>query len=114
MVIANWRESSTIPIALQKYLYFRPKYRVRILSCKCNNDTRPSADPRDAFIAAGPEEDEHGHSSHLLKVGKVCSFGDLVYEPSQELVLEPTQQILFKIYGVAADEVNADVLFEKV
>jgi len=116
MVLSPWRESSTIPAALYRYLYFRIKRRVRIISVQCNNVDRGELDPVKAFIAIGPEVTTLNESDKtvVVKSGYVCSFGDLIWQPKQEVILEPSQQIMFQIFGVLADDVHATVLYEDV
>jgi hypothetical protein len=113
-----WRGSSTIPVGLERYLYFRVAKEVgipvRVINATCNNDTRPAADPRPAFIWKGMMGSEHGDegTDALLAVGYVCSYGNLVYNPGTELKLGLDMQIGFKLLGESGDVVNATVLYE--
>jgi len=109
-----WREVSTIPAALEKYLYFVPKRAVRVIVAQCNNDTRGELDPYPAFIGVGPEGEESWNQTSLVKTGYVCSYGDLIWDPKTEVVLGPDQQIVFRISGVLADDVVASVLYAEI
>lgn len=88
---------------------------MRIISAGCNNVTRGELDPVKAFIAVGPEVATLSETDKtvVVKSGYVCSFGDLIWQPKQEVILNPSQQIMFQIFGVLADDVRADVLYEE-
>jgi hypothetical protein len=115
-----WRGSSTIPVALYRFLYFRVNKEVglpvRVINARCNNDTRPAADPRSAFIWKGMTGSETGDegTDALLTVGYVCSYGDLIYNPSTDLKLGLDMQIGFRINGESGDVVNASILYEVI
>lgn len=113
-----WRDSSTIPAGLERYLYFKViedvGLPVRIINARCNNDTRTQADARPAFIWKGANTSLHGDegTDALLKVGYVCSYGDLIFNPATPLNLAVDMQLGFKLLGESGDTVTASVLYE--
>lgn len=113
MAVAVWKATDvTIGATLSGFMYFRPKHRCRIISAKCDNSTRHPADPRYAIIAIGPEDDEFGENSYPMEIGYTCSYGDLIWEPTKEVILEAAQQILFKVEGENGDTAGARVVYE--
>lgn len=115
MVVSVWKAADkTIGASLSAFLFFRPKHRCRIISAKCDNSTRLEADPRYAIIGVGPENDAFGHLSYPVAAGYTCSYGDLIWEPTKPVILEPTQQIIFKVSGENGDTAGARVLYELI
>ena len=117
----GWRDDVTIGVSLEAYAYFQVKEHagkrdVKILAIAFNNDTRPSADPRPAFAWRGIAGSEHGDndSDILIKIARVCAYGDAVVLIPQPWVLNSTEQIGFKFIGENLDECNAKVLYEVV
>lgn len=115
-----WRDSSTIPAGLEKYLYFKVGAdagdSVRVLLIAFSNDTRPQADPRPAFAWKGANTSEHGDedTDGIIAMGHVCSYGDIIQKFPRGLELDQSEQIGFKYIGENGDAVTAKVLYEVI
>lgn len=115
-----WREADVIPALAPNEFIFLFKVAVEagrpvnVISASCNNDTRPTADPREAFVWKGTQGDDAGDSSSsmILAIGFVSSFGDLIVYFPKEFRLEINEQIGFKVLGDDADVVQAKVMYE--
>lgn len=115
-----WRDSGTIPAALELFLIFKVNVEagreIDVLSIAFNNDTRPFADPRMAFAWKGTQGDDTGDAdqSMLLAIAHVSQNNDHVRYFPKVLRLLPNEQIGFKLTGAQNDSVNAKVMYTLV
>lgn len=110
----------TLGIALVDYILFEiidiSKKAIFLRGVSCNNDTRPNADPRKAFVWAGQSGSTTGQDSSDGKIasGYVSVNGDLVKLLPKDFRMEPNEMIGFRFEGENLDVCNAKILFEVV
>lgn len=110
----------TLGVGLVDYIIFEIAETVgirklRLKGVSCNNETRPNADPRRAFVWVGQSGSKVGAdaSDGVIASGYVSINGDLV-ENFVDFILENNEMIGFYFEGENGDVCNAKILYEVV